>query len=133
MDYKAIVKKLWYAAVVAVSGLSMPLFVKAQAPSDGLGDLKNTAGNSIPTAGVTINAQADVIVLIARIIDWALYLSGAIAVIFVIIGGYRYLTAGGNEEAATKGKNSVINAIIGLVIIMLAYVIITVVTNFLTS
>lgn len=101
-------------------------------PSGGLQDLQTASGNQIPTAGVTGNTRADVIDLIARIVQWALYLSGAVAVLFVIVGGYRYLTAGGNEETATKARKSVVNALIGLVIIILAYVIVNVITNFVT-
>jgi hypothetical protein len=50
-------------------------------------------------------------------------------VLFVIIGGYQYLTSGGNEEAAEKGKKTLVNAIIGVVLIVLAYVIINVIVN----
>ncbi len=52
-----------------------------------------------------------------------------IAVLFLIIGGFWYITSAGNEETAAKGKSTVINAIIGIVIIILSYVIINVVSN----
>src|SRR4051812_22093118 len=44
------------------------------------------------------------------IINWALGIAFGVAVIFLIIGGFRYITAGGNEESVEKGKSSVINA-----------------------
>lgn len=67
------------------------------------------------------------------IINWALGIAFGIAVIFLIIGGFRYITAGGNEESAEKGKSSVINALIGIVIIVLSYVIVNVVANLVTG
>lgn len=67
------------------------------------------------------------------IINWALGIAFGIAVIFLIIGGFRYITAGGNEESVAKGKSSVINALIGIVIIVLSYVIVNVVANLVTG
>jgi amino acid transporter len=67
------------------------------------------------------------------IINWALGIAFGVAVIFLIIGGFRYITAGGNEESAEKGKSSVINALIGIVIIVLSYVIVNVVANLVTG
>lgn len=63
------------------------------------------------------------------VINWALGIAFGVAVIFLIIGGFRYITSAGNEEAAEKGKSSVINALIGIVIIVLSYVIVNVVSN----
>lgn len=102
-----------------------------QSVKGGLDDLKNCAGNSIPDAG--INSSGDVLALVAKVIQWALYISGAAAVLFVIYGGYVYMTAGGNAEAAGKGRQTVVNALIGLVIIILAYIIVNVVVNFILS
>lgn len=52
-----------------------------------------------------------------------------ISVLFVVIGGFRYVTSNGNEEAASKGRQTITNAIIGLVIAMLSYTIIRVSVN----
>ncbi len=71
--------------------------------------------------------------LIKTILNIILTLSGIIAVIFIIIGGFQYMTAGGNEEQAEKGRKALTNAIIGLLIVILAFTIVQVVTNTLTS
>lgn len=68
--------------------------------------------------------------LIQFVINIVLSVVALIALLFLIIGGFWYITSGGNEETAEKGKNTVINAIIGLVIIALSYVIVRVVINF---
>jgi len=131
MRHNNLIKKIIFSLATAIALLFIPLTVNAQnSTTDGLDQLQNASGGQLPTAGVDVSTPEGVINVIAQIINWALYLSGAIAVIFVIIGGYRYLTAGGNEEAATKGRKSVINAVVGLIIIILAYVIVNAVASF---
>ena len=71
--------------------------------------------------------------LISTIINWLLGIAFGIAVLFLIIGGFWYITSAGNEETAEKGKNTAINAIIGIIIIIMSYVIVNVVSNLLTS
>jgi len=62
--------------------------------------------------------------IIARTVNAVLLLAGAIAVIYLIYGGILYITAGGDAEKATKGRTALINAIIGIIIILLALVIV---------
>jgi type IV secretion system pilin len=100
--------------------------------SKGLTDLGNKS-EDITCANINISDKRSVAGVVAKIIDWALYISGAIAVIYVIYGGYRYLMSGGNEETATKARQTVYNALIGLIIIVLAYVIVNAVANLITS
>lgn len=60
-------------------------------------------------------------------------MSGVIAIVFLMVGGFLYMTSSGNEEAAEKGKKIIINAIIGLVVIIMAGTIVTIVSNLVTS
>jgi hypothetical protein len=68
--------------------------------------------------------------LIYNVILALLTIAGALAVLFLIIGGFWYITSAGNEEQAEKGKSTLVNAIIGIIIIVLSFVIITVIANF---
>ena len=81
-----------------------------------------------PNGGFS-SITANPLAFIAWVIRILLYLAGAVAVLFVIIGGYQYMTSGGNEETAEKGRKTLINAIIGIVIIILSYVIVNVIVN----
>ncbi|OVE79232.1 hypothetical protein BVY00_00965 [bacterium G20] len=54
---------------------------------------------------------------------------GVVAVIMVIVGGFRYITSGGNQEGVKTAKNTIIYAIIGLVIVALAQIIVNFVLN----
>ncbi len=71
--------------------------------------------------------------LIVKVVKVLLGLAGLVGVLFLIIGGYWYLASAGNEETAEKGKKTIINAIIGLVVIILAYTIVTIIANTLTK
>lgn len=62
--------------------------------------------------------------LFTRIFTWALYIGGAVAVIYIIYGGFSYITAGGDESKAEQAKNTLTFAIIGVVVISLALVIV---------
>lgn len=67
--------------------------------------------------------------LIIQIIRIALYFAGAIALIFLIIGGFQYIAARGNEEAMEKAKKTITGAVIGVVIIIMSYAIVTIVND----
>ncbi|GAC1412919.1 MAG: hypothetical protein NVSMB66_3500 [Candidatus Doudnabacteria bacterium] len=67
--------------------------------------------------------------IITRIINYMLLFAALIAILFIVIGGYRYITSGGSAEAAKAGRGTVVNAVIGLSIIILAFVIVSVVNN----
>ncbi len=56
-------------------------------------------------------------------------LVGIISILFIIIGGFRYVSSAGNDEMAAAGKKTMVNAIIGLVIVIVSYTIVVVVFN----
>jgi lysylphosphatidylglycerol synthetase-like protein (DUF2156 family) len=58
-------------------------------------------------------------------------IAGAIAVLTVVYGGVRYALSQGNPQETTKSKDIILNALIGLAIILSAFGIISLVTNFL--
>ncbi len=61
--------------------------------------------------------------MIATIISAVLGLLGVIFLILIIFAGYNWMTAAGEEEKVTKAKDTLTRAIIGLVIIICAYLI----------
>ena len=71
--------------------------------------------------------------LVIQLIDIFLYFAGAIALIFLIVGGFQYIASRGNEEATEKAKKSIAGAVIGIVIIVMSYAIVTIVNNLLLS
>jgi hypothetical protein len=49
---------------------------------------------------------------------------GIVAVIMIIVGGFRYITSGGNDTSVTSAKNTILYAVIGLVVVALAQLIV---------
>jgi hypothetical protein len=80
-----------------------------------------------------IGSETTLTGFILRVINIALALAGLIAVLFLIIGGFRYITAGGNEDAAGSAKKIILNAVIGIIVIILSFVVVRVVSNTLTT
>lgn len=71
--------------------------------------------------------------LLTEVLKYLLYLAGAIAVLFIVIGGFQYITSSGDEEQAEKGRKTLTNAIIGLVVVIMSYAIIQIITNAVTK
>lgn len=65
--------------------------------------------------------KQDVRETVSRIINVALGMLGIVAVVIVLWGGFRWMTAGGNEEKVGEAKKLLIAGLIGLVIILLAW------------
>src|SRR3989344_5152567 len=66
-------------------------------------------------------------------LTWVSGLAGIIAFIYLIYCGFQYLTAAGNSEQSKKGGQTLVNAILGLMIIALAYGITTYVIGLLKT
>jgi len=50
-----------------------------------------------------------------------LFVIGALSVVMIIVGGIRYVVSGGNSAQVTAAKNTILYAIVGLVVAFLAY------------
>ena len=56
-----------------------------------------------------------------KVTDVLLFIIGAVSVVMLIIGGIRYTISQGDSSAVTSAKNTILYAIIGLVVAILAY------------
>lgn len=68
----------------------------------------------------TLTSQ-DIRTTASNIINVALGLLGIIAVVIILIGGFTWMTAGGNDEKVTEAKNLIMAGVIGLIIIFAAW------------
>lgn len=87
------------------------------------------AGAELSTSGTCDpNAQAEaentVNTLLTTIINIFSLIVGVVSVIMIIIGGLKYITSGGDSGNVTGAKNTILYAIVGLVIVALAQVIV---------
>jgi hypothetical protein len=69
--------------------------------------------------------------IIVSIILYAMGLVGLIFLILMLLAGFQWMTAGGNEDKITKAKDRFKNAVIGFAIVMLAYSITVLLTKML--
>ncbi len=81
-------------------------------------------------AGVPPNATpGNLDTTISHIVNLISLVVGIAAVIMIIVGGLRYIMSGGNQERIKSAKNTVLYALIGLIIVALAQVIVKFVFN----
>jgi len=62
-----------------------------------------------------------------------LFAVGALSVIMLIIGGIRYVVSGGDSTAVQSAKNTILYAVVGIVICLLAYAVVSFVIGSFTS
>lgn len=64
-----------------------------------------------------------------KVTDVLLFIIGAVAVIMLVIGGIRYTVSGGDQAAVTAAKNTILYAVVGIIVAILAYAVIGFVTG----
>lgn len=67
--------------------------------------------------------------IVKTIINWFSWIVGAISVIMIIYGGFRYITSGGDQNGVTAAKNTLLYAVVGLIVVALAQIIVNFVLN----
>ncbi len=80
---------------------------------------------SSPTSGTSLGE------ILARVIDALLLFAGAVAVLFLIIGGFRYVVSTGNPDQVDAARKTILYAILGLVIIFIAFVLTRLIQDYL--
>lgn len=96
----------------------------SKALCEGAGGKWNASANTCDRAGTRSFPE-----VLSSITDLLLFIVGAIAVVVIIVGGIRYATSGGDQNAVTGAKNTILYAVIGLVVAFLAYAVVKFVTG----
>jgi cytochrome bd-type quinol oxidase subunit 2 len=111
--------------------------VMAQTPSQGANITNPAQGFFIDLTGPGSNnppcQENSFSCIIEILINIFLGIVGVISVGFLIFGGFQYVTSSGSEEQSKAAKQTIFNAVIGLVVVILAYTIVVVVINALTG
>lgn len=125
-------KQIVVAVVAMLSMVAMPAATVAYAApapvfadsvSDACKGIQLTGGGCQPAAGQKVNKTlATVVNLLSSIV-------GVIAVIMIIVSGFKYITAAGDANKVASAKSTLIYAIIGLVVVAMAQVIVRFVIN----
>ena len=87
-----------------------------------------TNGDIVPPE--TLGKITNIVAIIRTVIQFILIVAFVLAFIMLLIGGIRWITAGGDEKGVAGARNMITAALIGLVIVLVAYAIILLVETF---
>jgi len=86
-----------------------------------------------PPLNVPAGIDVDIWVLLGNALNWFFNIAFIIAAIFIVYAGWQYITAGGDDEKMKSGLNTLVRALIGVAIILLAKGLLTIVSLFITG
>lgn len=122
---KSLLKKIsiYLSTLAIVLTATAPLPALAATKDDVCDGLALTGTQGCDPAA-TAAAESNVEKIIQTVINLLSLAVGIIAVIFIIIGGLKYVTSSGDSNNVNSAKNTILYALIGLVIVVLAQVIV---------
>ena len=72
---------------------------------------------------------ADLGNILQKLLGYALGLAGIVLFILLIVGGFQFITSGGDPKAAEGAKKTITSAIIGLIVILVSFIILVIIRN----
>jgi len=132
MKIKSIIAAASTAALLAF-GLALPIAAVAGNAASavdctGIDCAAQGAGNAVTGSSKT----SDLTAVIKLVVNIMLFIIGAVAVIMIVVGGIKYTVSNGNPEQIKNAKNTIMYAIVGIVLAILAYAIVNFVITQLT-
>lgn len=88
------------------------------------------ANAQLPVGEIPSGQGIDIWVVLIKALNWFFNIAIIIAAIYLVFAGWQYVTAAGDEEKAKKGLNTLIYALIGVGIALLAKGLIYMVSTF---
>ena len=92
-----------------------------------------TAVNTCPTGGFAALCNikaADFGPMVGKVVTILLIIAAVVSLFFLVYGGIRWVTSSGDKTKVEAARNTIISALVGLIIAFLAYFIFSVVLNF---
>lgn len=113
--------------------VAQPFVADAQLVQCGLTS-QNVETENEKKGGVYVQERActinDLTNLVYIIVNYLIGMAGFVAIFFVVWGGVQMLLSGGNPERIKDGKSTIFNALLGLVLTLLSYLIVGYVAGF---
>jgi hypothetical protein len=107
--------------LIMVPCLAVALQANAQTVDFGL-----NAANNIGLPNTSQDPKQAAVAIVRYLMGFL----GIIAVVVILWGGFQWLTAGGNEDKVGSAKKTIIAGVIGLIIVIAAFAIVTIVVGF---
>lgn len=127
---KQTLKKLSWLNIALFAIASLVALAPVVVPNVADAQLVNQFVNNCPADTGVRCSEGSIASIFRLIINWALAIAFIAAVVMLIYGGFKYITSAGNTDQATTGKTAIVNALIGIVIIVLSYIIVQIVYRF---
>jgi hypothetical protein len=77
-----------------------------------------------------VSAEVSTANIIRSAVNLLLFVAFVVALIFLVIGGIRWVLSGGDKEGAGKAKETVTAALVGLAVVLGAWILISIILNF---
>ncbi|MEK7620837.1 MAG: hypothetical protein AAB395_00595 [Patescibacteria group bacterium] len=121
-----IFKKIVSYSLIVMSMLGLVGLGAVSVSADAIATTRGevTRGVTDVGGGDTGNSSSDLTKTIKNVINILLFLIGMVAVIFIVIAGLRFVTSNGDANTVSSAKNTIIYAVIGIVVAVMAYAIV---------
>ncbi len=103
-------------AGVFLLGMAAPVAAQCDPNQGGISEAANCARPTNVPSNLFGNDS-----IFSRVSNILIFVVGAVSVIMLIIGGFRYVLSGGDSSAVEGAKNTILYAIIGIIVAILAY------------
>jgi hypothetical protein len=127
------------AAGLLLAVIAPAIFLTAPVAAQNSSEITNglCAGANLdvsnPNCSNSSEATQKINSLIHTVINLLSLVVGVVAVIMIIVGGLRYITSGGSDTGVTSAKNTILYAVIGLIIVALAQLLVRFILNKVTN
>ena len=124
--------KKWFYSLVALGLMASFLLggrVSAQTVDQGVTPTTVAPVNKIAKPWEPLNQNTHLAEALAKVFTWFFGFLAAITLVLVIYAGVLYLTAGGNEEQTKRAKTILIDAVAGLIVILISLALVNWVEN----
>ena len=113
------------------TGLVLSAFVAAavSSPSYAIDVFGSCGGDGSGTAVCNASGSDSFPKFMGNIVSVLLYALGAVAVIMIVVGGFKYVTSNGDSNNIQSAKNTILYSVVGLVVAIAAQMIVTFVVS----
>ena len=114
-------KRIAIISILTLSLAGAVLLLQTQTASAAILD---QACNGISNDVCNKKGDTNINSLVLSVINLLLYIVAVVAVVMIIVGGMKYLTSSGDSGKVTSAKNTVVYAVVGLLVAIFSWVIV---------
>ncbi len=119
--YKPNTLKFVKAAIISLALFGACVYAVSYANAQGASAIRGGLDSAAGTSGLKSQGDVKLESVVGSLISSALSLVGVLLLAYLIYGGFKYMTAGGSGKGTEEAISIIKNAVIGIIIIVLAY------------